>query len=108
MRKVFYDSFDYTLATIVPEIAHIPGNSFQEIFVTMNFSDRCDTVHVFHSQQSAWSRLFIHLVRFIPFFFLSSACFNSFPFLLVRRFFLKYNANDEHRFEILTKVTRDL
>lgn len=50
MRKVFYNSFDYTLATmVVPKIAHILGNSFHPcIFVTMNFSDRCDTLHVFH------------------------------------------------------------
>lgn len=54
MRKVLYDSFDYTLATrrVPVELARILENSLRGSSVTMNFSDRCDTVHVFHSHQN--------------------------------------------------------
>lgn len=54
MRKVLYDSFDYTLATrrVPVELACILENSLRGSSVTMNFSDRCDTVHVFHSHQN--------------------------------------------------------
>lgn len=54
MRKVLYDSFDYTLATrrVPVELTRILENSLRGSSVTMNFSDRCDTVHVFHSHQN--------------------------------------------------------
>lgn len=77
MRKVLYDSFDYTLATrrVPVELARILENSLRGSLVTMNFSDRCDTVHVFHSHQNGRTVRFdeVPLTRvFDPFLFFFS------------------------------------
>lgn len=47
--------FAWEKCPTIPSITHSPPWShsrklFQEIFGTMNFLDRCDTIHVFHSQ----------------------------------------------------------
>lgn len=90
MRKVFYNSFDYTLATmVVPKIAHILGNSFHPcIFVTMNFSDRCDTLHVFHLPGASLEpRLFTRDIVHAPYvssLFLFDSSFDAPPHLFLR------------------------
>lgn len=66
------------------ELARILENSLRGSSATMNFSDRCDTVHVFHSHRNGRSRLVLtkcllqRATYSIPFYF----SFQIFPYAL--------------------------